>query len=202
MSERPVSNPLALAVLACLAEEPMHPYEMAATMRTRHKDDAIKLNYGSLYSVIESLCRHALIAPKETIRNGKRPERTIFELTPAGRNELTEWLSDLLAEPAKEYTQFGAGLSLMPVLSPEEAIRLLKRRLEMIGLELAKARSIDAYTRGKGVSRLHLIEREYEAMQREAEARWVKALIADLESGKLEGIAEWRTWHKPGKASA
>ena len=32
------ANPLALAVLACLSERPMHPYEMAATMRTRGQD--------------------------------------------------------------------------------------------------------------------------------------------------------------------
>ena len=64
MSERPVSNPLALAVLACLAERPMHPYEMASTMRERRKDEAIKLNYGSLYSVIEALCRNAFIVAK------------------------------------------------------------------------------------------------------------------------------------------
>jgi DNA-binding PadR family transcriptional regulator len=198
MSERAVSNPLALAVLACLAEEPMHPYEMAATMRTRHKDDAIKLNYGSLYSVIETLCRHEFIRPKETIRNGKRPERTIFELTAAGQHELTDWLSELLSEPAKEYTRFGAGLSLMPVLPPAEALALLKRRLEMIELELAKARSVDAFAHGKGVPRLHLIDREYETMQREAEAAWIRGLVADLEAGRLEGMAEWSGWHAVG----
>ncbi len=52
--KRKVSNPLALAVLACLFERPMHPYEMASTMRERHKDESIKLNYGSLYTVTES----------------------------------------------------------------------------------------------------------------------------------------------------
>ena len=54
------SNPLALAVLACLIERPMHPYEMASTMRERHKDESIKLNYGSLYTVTEALQRHLL----------------------------------------------------------------------------------------------------------------------------------------------
>jgi DNA-binding PadR family transcriptional regulator len=195
MSERPVSNPLALAVLACLAERPMHPYEMASTMRERHKDDAIKLNYGSLYSVIEALCRRNLIVAKETIKDGKRPERTVFELTGAGRLELSDWLSELLAEPAKEYTHFGAGLSLMPVLSPEVVAGLLQRRLDMLELELTKARSIAAYTRGKRVPRLHTIDREFEAAQREAEIAWVKALLADVEAGRLEGIEEWRTWH-------
>ena len=35
----------------------MHPYEMATTMRTRGEDESIKLNYGSLYTVVESLAR-------------------------------------------------------------------------------------------------------------------------------------------------
>ncbi len=50
-----LQSPLALAVLALLFERPMHPYEMAATMRERHKEESIKLRYGSLYSVVEIL---------------------------------------------------------------------------------------------------------------------------------------------------
>jgi DNA-binding PadR family transcriptional regulator len=175
---------------------------MAATMRSRHQDDAIKLNYGSLYSVIESLCRHGLVVPKETIRNGRRPERTIFELTAAGRHELADWLGELLSQPVKEYTQFGAGLSLLPFMAPEEAVALLKRRLELIDLELAKGRSVDAHVRGKGVPRLHLIEREYEAAQRQAEADWVRRLVAELEAGNLDGMAQWRRWHTPETAES
>jgi hypothetical protein len=52
-----VANPLALAVLVLLYERPMHPYEMAATLRERRKQDSIKLRYGSLYTVIELLLK-------------------------------------------------------------------------------------------------------------------------------------------------
>ena len=62
--QRPQS-PLALAVLALLFERPMHPYEMAATMRERHKEESIKLRYGSLYSVVELLQRDGLIAAQD-----------------------------------------------------------------------------------------------------------------------------------------
>ena len=55
MTRRRVSNPLALAVLACLTERPMHPYEISTTLRTRGKEQSIKLNYGSLYAVVEAL---------------------------------------------------------------------------------------------------------------------------------------------------
>ena len=94
MPRRKVSNPLALAVLACLAERPMHPYEMSTTMRERGKHESIKLNYGSLYSVVESLHKHGLIAPRETVKDGRRPERTVYEITrPAGWSSSTGWAS-------------------------------------------------------------------------------------------------------------
>jgi DNA-binding PadR family transcriptional regulator len=195
MSERRVSNPLALAVLACLAEKPMHPYEIASTLRDRHKDESIKLNYGSLYSVIEGLCRNRLIAAKETIREGKRPERTVFELTEAGMVELHDWLGELLARPVKEYTQFEAGLSLMPVLPPETAASLLRQRAEAIEVELAKDRSVLEVTRTRNLPRLFVIEREYWMTLRRSELEFVRALAEDISKGRLDGLAEWRSWH-------
>ena len=82
------SNPLALAVLACLVERPMHPYEMATTMRTRGQDESIKLNYGSLYTVVESLARRGLIEPREPEREGRRPERTVYAITDVGTHRV------------------------------------------------------------------------------------------------------------------
>src|ERR1700746_11967 len=128
------ANPLALAVLALLFERPMHPYEMAATLKQRHKEDSIKLRYGSLYTVIDLLVDRGFIAPRETSRAGKRPERTTYELTDAGYDELRSWMQDLLRTPVKEYPQFTAGLSLLPVLAPEEAVALLRdRALQLSG---------------------------------------------------------------------
>src|SRR5688572_19004321 len=112
MSSKDRSNPLALAVLALVFERPRHPYEMAVTLKRRHKHESIKLRYGTLYTVIELLALRGFIRPKETSRDGKRPERTIYALTPAGREELMDWMRDLVAEPVKEFLQFEAALSL------------------------------------------------------------------------------------------
>ncbi|HZP20253.1 MAG TPA: PadR family transcriptional regulator [Bauldia sp.] len=195
MSRRKVANPLALAVLACLAERPMHPYEMATTMRERHKDEAIKLNYGSLYAVIEALCRNQFITAQETVREGRRPERTVYRLTPAGEHELTDWLSELISEPVKEYTQFEAGLALMPVLSPEEAVRLLQIRMKTLAIAVSKEESVAAHLRETKLPRLFTIDREYAAATRRAELDWITTLIADIREGRLDGLAEWRRFH-------
>src|ERR1700737_4090884 len=99
-----LSNPLALAVLALLFERPMHPYEMAATLKERHKEESIKLRYGSLYTVLDALLARGFVVAKEVSREGKRPERTVYALTGAGLDGLRDWMRDLLRHPSKEFT--------------------------------------------------------------------------------------------------
>ncbi len=200
MTRRTVSNPLALAVLACLSERPMHPYEMASTLRARHKDESIKLNYGSLYAVVESLQEHALIAAQSTARDGNRPERTVYAITDAGRLELTDWLSELLSRPAKEYTHFEAGLCLMPVLPPEDVAALLEQRCAALELQAVQMQSVRELLAGRSFPRLFSIESEYRAVLQDAELRWTRELIAEIRSGRLDGLETWRGYHPDGAA--
>jgi DNA-binding PadR family transcriptional regulator len=132
------ANPLALAVLALLFERPMHPYEMAATLKQRKKGESIKLRYGTLYTVIDLLVKRGLIAARETSREGRRPERTVYALTQPGGDALRSWMQDLLRDPVNDYTQFEAGLSLLAVLPPDEAVMLLRQRA--LSLSAAAAR--------------------------------------------------------------
>src|ERR1700689_5016848 len=110
------SNPLALAVLVTLYEKPMHPYEVAQTLRTRAKQESVRLNYGSLYAVVESLEKRGLIRARETIREGKRPERTVYEITDEGATEMIDWMTELIGVHEKEYPKFMAGLSFLAAL--------------------------------------------------------------------------------------
>jgi DNA-binding PadR family transcriptional regulator len=194
-SKRKIANPLALAVLACLFERPMHPYEMASTMRERHKDESIKLNYGSLYTVTEALQRHRLIEPQETVREGNRPERTVYRLTDAGRLELIDWLSELICNPVREYTQFEAGLSLLPILPPDDATKLLGERCARLEVELGQAQAIRDLLSERKLPRLFWIEAEYRWRLRGAELEWVRSLMAEIAEGRLDGIAGWRRLH-------
>src|SRR5437763_1798127 len=81
----PEVSPLALSILQLLDERPMHPYELASTMRDRHHDEFIRLNFGSLYHTVEVLERNGWILPAEREKEGRRPERTIYRLTTSGR---------------------------------------------------------------------------------------------------------------------
>src|SRR5207248_7717202 len=97
--EPEISSPLALSVLELLDEESMHPYEMASRMRTRHHDEFIRLNFGTLYHTVNMLERNGWIQPLEREKEGRRPERTIYKLSESGREVLIGTLGELLRQP-------------------------------------------------------------------------------------------------------
>jgi DNA-binding PadR family transcriptional regulator len=196
MAPRKRSNLLALAVLSLLTERPMHPYEMAAMMRQRGLASTVKLNFGALYAVIETLHRLALIVPMETRRQGRHPERTIYATTEAGRAEFFDWLRVLIRTPAIEYTQFVAGLALIAHLSPLEAVALLEDRMHSLSEKIQEQHSDLETGKQRGVDRLFLIEDEYRLAQLESERGWIQKLIGEIRDGTLtetsDDILRWK----------
>ncbi len=192
------NNPLALAVLYCLRERPMHPYEVATTLRERSHERSVKLNYGALYAVVDSLRKRGLIEPTQTERPGRLPERTVYQLTDAGRVEVSDWLADLLATPTAEYPQFAAALSFLPALPPGHVAGLLKERLQHLAMEEAQAAATRELMHKRGLPRLFWVEEEYRDRLRAAEIDYVRSLVRDIESGALEGAGWWRQVHERG----
>ena len=197
-SPRP-ANPLALAVLALLSERPMHPYEMAALMKERGKHESIKLRYGSLYTVIDLLVARGLIAPQSTARDGGRPQRTVYELSPAGRAVLHDWMRDLIGQPANDFPQFEAGLSLLPVLHPDEAVALLRERLARLDA-IVEQQSARLATVPAPFPRMFLVESEFRIAMLRAEREFVRDLLARIEDG-WGPLDLWRGFHEDREAT-
>jgi DNA-binding PadR family transcriptional regulator len=194
-SSRKTSNPLALAVLVLLFEKPMHPYEMALTMRARGKEQSIKLRYGSLYTVIAMLVRQGLIVARETSREGRRPERTVYAITDSGEQEMRRWLGDLLERPEKEYLQFEAGLSLMPALPPDEVAVLLRERSAALDIRASALRFQLDQAHQAGLDPLFTVEGAYELALLDAERAFVLKIVASIEGGKLGATFGWKKLH-------
>lgn len=189
------SNPLALAVLICLYERPMHPYETATVLRQRNKHESVRLNYGSLYAVVDSLERRGLIEAQDTERAGRLPERTIYRLTDEGKVEVHDWMSELVSVPAKEYPALLSALSFLAALPPDVVVDLLNERVGRLEVALAAERGAREYVQKRGLPRLFWIESEYEMTLKEAELGFVRRLAEEIASGALEGTDWWRQVH-------
>jgi len=181
-----VSSPLALSILELLDERPMHPYEMASTMRVRHQDEFIRLNFGTLYHTVDVLERKGWILPIEREKEGRRPERTIYKLTEAGQEVLTRTLGELLRKPTREYPQFVAGLMFMHHLTASEAASHLHERAASLDALVTKFEHVLAELHRQGLTRLALIEMEHKIAMLDAERKWVRKLEGEIVDGKLE----------------
>jgi DNA-binding PadR family transcriptional regulator len=175
-------SPLWLVVLSLACEEPMHPYRMQTLIQQRGKDQIANVaQRNSVYQTIVALLRAGLIAVRGTSRDERRPERTIYEATEAGRRALRTWIRQGLASVAREFPEFPAVLSLLdPTLRPMELGALLATRAEALEARLAEFGKAPA-----GLPRIFLLEEEYLAAIVRAELKWLRSVIADLRSGSL-----------------
>jgi DNA-binding PadR family transcriptional regulator len=181
-----VSSPLALSILELLDERPMHPYEMASTMRIRHHDEFIRLNFGTLYHTVEVMERNGWIVAVEREKEGRRPERTIYKLTDPGREVLIRTLGELLRKPMREYPQFVAGLMFMHHLDSNQAAGHLNERAALLDMQITKFEHVLAELRKQGLTRLALIEMEHKVAMLDAERKWVRKLEKEILDGRLE----------------
>jgi DNA-binding PadR family transcriptional regulator len=186
----PKRSPIALAILALLYEAPMHPYRMQRLIKERGKDEVINVTQrASLYQTIQRLGREGLIAAQQTVREDKRPERTVYEITERGRAIAVEWMREILSQPAPEYPEFPAAISFLPLLSPEDALHQLEQRARAIEAELR--RTGDLLKQAAAVPRLFLLEAEYIRAVQATELSWVKAVVEDLRAGRLTWSELW-----------
>jgi len=176
-------SPLALTVLSLLHAAPLHPYAMQRLIRQWGKDSVINVGQrANLYKTIKRLNQAGLIAVRHTERDQLYPERTVYELTDAGRQAAHEWLTNMLALPRNEFPQFPAALSFVMMLPPHEVIAVLEQRAGALRQHLAEI-DADLASYSKVLPRVVLMDDEYQLAMTRAELSWIDGVLDDLRAG-------------------
>jgi DNA-binding PadR family transcriptional regulator len=178
-------TPLGISALSLLVEEPMHPYEMYQLLMTRHEDRLVKVRPGTLYHAVGRLEERGLVETAGTDREGNRPERTTYRITPAGREALTARLQDMLAEPVNEYPSFPLAVAEAYNLPAALVVDLLDRRLALLQEQLEFLQRGEAAVLKKDVARKYWIDLEYQQTMLRSEMGWIRSLQDQLRSGEL-----------------
>jgi DNA-binding PadR family transcriptional regulator len=179
-------TPLAISVLALLEERPMHAYEMYQLLVSRRNDRIVKVRPGSLYHTVERLAGQEYVRATGTERAGNRPERTTYEITPAGRAALVQRVETGLEKFVYEYPTFPVVLSEAHNLDADDAVLRLRRRVEQLEAWLAEVDETLGRARAVDVPEAFLIGGYYVRHQVAAERDWLTTTIERIESKDLE----------------
>lgn len=174
-------TPLGVMVLALLREGDMHPYEMARLLRSRRDDRMVTITNGTLYHTVARLHGQGLIEEVGIDRDGNRPERTTYAVTPSGSAAVGEWVRRELGAAGRVST-FRVALAEAHNLGREEAVELLSARRDLLRGQLDEIEAGLAGAESRGVPEQYLIELGRHRHLQRADIDWLDDLIPRIAS--------------------
>jgi DNA-binding PadR family transcriptional regulator len=177
---------VAVLLLALLHEQPMHPYQLHQTLLERGDARLVRITAGSVYHGIERLERDGLVEPVGTDREGRRPERTTYRLTDAGRAAFARRLTSLLGDEHPAYPLFTVGLAEAAELPADVVADQLERRLARQRERLEHLAGAYAQLRELGLPRRFLLDVEYDEARLRHEVEWLDRTVRELRGDDLD----------------
>ncbi|HEY2126866.1 MAG TPA: PadR family transcriptional regulator [Streptosporangiaceae bacterium] len=83
------------AVLAMLAKEPSHGYQLRARLRHALGPLGEAMNDGQVYVTLTRLEKAGLVTAEQSAGRPERPDRKMYALTAAGQQRVAEWLAEV-----------------------------------------------------------------------------------------------------------
>lgn len=160
-----------LLLLGILRREAMHGYRLVEIVETELRT-CTDLKKPTAYFLLGKLARLGLVTRTRT-REGKRPPKWVYRLTPKGEETFQSLLRENLAAFAPPKYPGSVGLAFLHALAPEEAHQLLAQRLTALEARAAGIGSLDAI---EGPSALVASHERHQLL---AEANWLSRVLAD-----------------------
>jgi DNA-binding PadR family transcriptional regulator len=172
-------TPLAVSALALLEERAMHPYEMLQLLRERRRSTLFTVKAGSLYHTMNRLAELGLAEVCGTERAGNRPERTLYALTPAGRDAYVAWVRDHLDRPATPQ-EYAVALSEAHNLNADEVVEILSGRLADLRRQAETLRAELEHVRDRGTPVAYYLSFDRALALLDADVAWTAETLRSL----------------------
>ncbi len=92
-------------LLAMLAKEPSHGYQLRARLRDALGPLGDALNAGHVYVALTRLEKAGLLAVEKQADGADRPDRKVYALTPKGQQRVAEWIAEV-SRPKPDLAEF------------------------------------------------------------------------------------------------
>jgi DNA-binding PadR family transcriptional regulator len=158
-------------VLAMLAKEPSHGYQLRARLRQALGPLGDAMNAGQVYVTLTRLEKAGLVACERPTTLADRPERKMYALTPAGQQRVAEWLTEV-GWPRPDLAEFhlklvaaaAAGLADPLTIVDTQRRELLRRLRDAQRAAMAEPEHSDAALLLEGI-----------VLRLQADLRWLEA---------------------------
>ena len=166
-----------LFILGTLAASgPLHGHQIRQQAQADRTDKYTDIQVGSLYGALKRMAREGLVREIRTERVGNRPERTVYEITPEGRQALSAIRDGILHKISLPHDPFDLALKQARDMAEEDLAQIVADRLAALRAEELswrhQAERADPYlNEAERMLTRHLIDRVA------TEVRWHEELL-------------------------
>jgi DNA-binding PadR family transcriptional regulator len=157
-------------LLALLAKEASHAYELRARLALALGPLAEALNEGQVYVTLARLEKARLVSSSR-VGQADRPDRKVYELTEAGRDRVMSWLEDV-SWPKPAPAEFHLKLVAVAAAGLGDPVRVVNLQRRELLLELRQAERAALAEPDGSVAALLL---EGVVLRLQADLRWLEA---------------------------
>lgn len=145
----------ATLLMGLIYDKPLNAYEITKILNDMNIQWWFYIADSTVYTTLKNLeKRELLLGTVEKV--GNMPERTIYSLTAKGKMELKETIRTSIVQFDYDTNIFTISAFLMHILEKEEAIPLLKERLQILQAYLEGIRKQDNTTWISKVPAIHV----------------------------------------------
>ncbi|NTW04147.1 MAG: PadR family transcriptional regulator [Oscillochloris sp.] len=160
-----------LLLLGLLRAQEMHGYQLNEFI-DQQMDFCVDLKRSTAYYLLDKLCRDGYVA-EETEREGNRPERKVYRITPTGEARFQELLRQNLSTYEPPVYAEDIGVIFEHLLAPNESLNLLYQRREAILAHRNRMKVLHI-----SLPPSHMAVIDHHLLHLDAEIAWVDRLIA------------------------
>lgn len=161
-----------LIILGILQEGKTHGYRLNEYVN-HAMDLYTDIKKSKVYYTLEKLENDGYVE-HETEREGKRPERRVYQITKKGKAQFLQLLRDNLGEFARAYFNDDIGIAFMDQLSTQEVRELLEKKRGMIQSTLKQFKDVPDH----GGNWQYVINHNVAHLK--ADLTWINSMISEL----------------------
>ena len=171
-----------LVILGLLRQRPLYGYEIKQIIE-EHMGDWTSIAFGSIYFALDKLTQEKFVEKAKVEKEGRRPSRSVYRITAAGRKEFLRLLREGWRQVERQFYPLDVCLFFLDSLPLVEVENFLKMRkaalraaLEHVRIHRTEQLALPEVPRLAGAIFDHTL------LHTQAELSWVTDLLRALET--------------------
>lgn len=172
---------LQIFILGVLSEGHHHPYDLKKIFKKNKMDEVSEINDGKLYYNFESLLKKGCIEKIEVVRDENRPEKTVYGITPKGKDILRDKIYDSFAN-FKSIRSIYSSVIFMKYTDLDKSAYLLDEVVKRLKEKIAHYDEVWASIQDKTPDSVHIIQ-DYTHNQMRVDLAWLEKVVQFVRNG-------------------